>query len=158
MDRLRILSLEIQSMPKGMGQRFARLEENPRLSVCTLFTHDMPTLRQWWQEDAERRQAYCEALFGRRDMAQAELSGSMAEEIIRRHLSSPSMLCLLSLQDWLATDEALRRPNAAEERINEPANSRHYWRYRMHLTLETLASHTDFSERLRGIIVQSGRG
>ncbi|MBQ4002628.1 MAG: 4-alpha-glucanotransferase [Bacteroidaceae bacterium] len=158
MDRLRILSLEIQSMPKGMGQRFARLEENPRLSVCTLFTHDMPTLRQWWQEDAERRQAYCEALFGRRDMAQAELSGAMAEEIIRRHLSSPSMLCLLSLQDWLATDEALRRPNAAEERINEPANSRHYWRYRMHLTLETLVSHTDFSERLRGIIVQSGRG
>lgn len=156
MDRLRILSLEIQSMPKGLGQRFARLEENPRLSVCTLFTHDMPTLRQWWEEDATRRSEYCDALFGRRDVSE-KLSGALAEEIIRRQLASPSMLCLLSLQDWLATDEELRRPNAAEERINEPANSRHYWRYRMHLTLETLTAHADFAERLRGMITQSGR-
>ena len=48
MKQLRILSLEIQSMPKDPQVRFGVLTANPYRSVCTISSHDMPTLRQWW--------------------------------------------------------------------------------------------------------------
>ena len=67
------------------------------------------------------------------------------------------MLCLLSLQDWLSIDEHLRLPDQNAERINIPANPRHYWRYRMHLTIEQLLAEDDFNENVRTLIVQSGR-
>jgi len=35
-------------------------------------------------------------------------------------------------------DAALRRPDFGAERINVPAIPNYYWRYRMHLPLETL--------------------
>jgi 4-alpha-glucanotransferase len=67
------------------------------------------------------------------------------------------MLCLLSLQDWLSIDERLRLPDANAERINIPANPRHYWRYRMHLTIEQLLKEDDFNETVKTLITQSGR-
>jgi 4-alpha-glucanotransferase len=67
------------------------------------------------------------------------------------------MLCILSLQDWLGVDEQLRYPDAAAERINVPANPRHYWRYRMHLTLESLMQQSAFNTRLRRLIDETGR-
>ena len=67
------------------------------------------------------------------------------------------MLCLLSLQDWLAIDEKLRLPDQNAERINIPANPRHYWRYRMHLTLEQLLAADEFNNEIATLIQQSGR-
>ncbi|MBR4758210.1 MAG: 4-alpha-glucanotransferase, partial [Bacteroidaceae bacterium] len=81
----------------------------------------------------------------------------IAEEIVSRHLESPSMLCLLSLQDWLAIDEKVRYPNPEAERINVPANPRHYWRYRMHLTIEQLMANTALNEKIRGLVKSYGR-
>ena len=67
------------------------------------------------------------------------------------------MLCLLSLQDWLSIDEHLRLPDQNAERINIPANPRHYWRYRMHLTIEQLMKEDGFNETIKTLIIQSGR-
>ena len=67
------------------------------------------------------------------------------------------MLCLLSLQDWLSMDERLRLPDQNAERINIPANPRHYWRYRMHLTIEQLMAADSFNDELRTLIAHSGR-
>ena len=67
------------------------------------------------------------------------------------------MLCLLSLQDWLSTDERLRLPDADKERINIPANPRHYWRYRMHLTIEQLMRADDLNSDIINMVKQSGR-
>ena len=67
------------------------------------------------------------------------------------------MLCLISLQDWLSMDDELRNPNPEEERINVPANPKNYWRYRMHLPISALKDATSFNERLRTLIVRSGR-
>ena len=158
MNELRILSLEIQSMPKESKYRFGRLSHNPYRSVCTISTHDMPTLRQWWDEDLERTQDYYGAsTLHRSGDAPHPLPGWLAKDIVSRHLTSPSMLCLLSLQDWLSIDEKLRLPDANAERINIPANPRHYWRYRMHLTIEQLLAADEFNAELRELIVQSGR-
>ncbi|MBQ3753784.1 MAG: 4-alpha-glucanotransferase [Prevotella sp.] len=158
MNELRILSLEIQSMPKESKYRFGRLSHNPYRSVCTISTHDMPTLRQWWDEDPERTQDYFGAsTLHRSGEAPHPLPGWLAKDIISRHLTSPSMLCLLSLQDWLSIDEKLRLPDANAERINIPANPRHYWRYRMHLTIEQLLQADELNYEIQTLIVQSGR-
>ena len=158
MNELRILSLEIQSMPKESKYRFGRLSHNPYRSVCTISTHDMPTLRQWWDEDPERTQDYFGAsTLHRSGEAPHPLPGWLAKDIISRHLTSPSMLCLLSLQDWLSIDEQLRLPDANAERINIPANPRHYWRYRMHLTIEQLLQADELNYEIQTLIVQSGR-
>jgi 4-alpha-glucanotransferase len=157
MNELRILSLEIQSMPKDPELRFGKLSRNPYRSVDTISTHDMATLRQWWDEDEERTQDYFSTMLHRGGAAPHPLPAWLAKDIVSRHLTCPSMLCLLSLQDWLAIDEKLRLPDANAERINIPANPRHYWRYRMHLTIEELLKADNFNETIRTLITQSGR-
>ena len=157
MNELRILSLEIQSMPKDDKVRFGHLSRNPYRSVCTISTHDMATLRQWWDEDEERTQNYFNTMLYRGGAAPHPLPGWLAKDIVSRHLTSPSMLCLLSLQDWLAIDEKLRLPDQNAERINIPANPRHYWRYRMHLTIEQLMQENNFNNEISTLITQSGR-
>ena len=157
MNELRILSLEIQSMPKDPSVRFGRLDRNPYRSVATISTHDMSTLRQWWDEDMERSQTYFNQELHHEGPAPHPLPGWLAKEIVARHLWSPSMLCLLSLQDWLSIDEQLRLPDADAERINIPANPRHYWRYRMHLTIEQLMQAETFNREVSLLVNQSGR-
>ena len=157
MNELRILSLEIQSMPKDPAVEFGHLSRNPYRSVCTISTHDMATLRQWWDEDWERTQKYYNTMLYRSDAAPHPLPGWLAKDIVSRHLTSPSMLCLLSLQDWLSIDEQLRLPDQNAERINIPANPRHYWRYRMHLTIEQLLAADGFNAQLQELITNSGR-
>lgn len=157
MDELKILSLELQSMPKDPSVKFGHLSRNPYRSVCTISSHDMPTLRMWWDENIQRTQEYYNTMLYRQGPAPHPLPGWLASDIISRHLTSPSMLCILSIQDWLATDEALRLPDADAERINIPANSKHYWRYRMHLNIEDLAADKRFVQSITEMISQSGR-
>lgn len=157
MDELKILSLELQSMPKDPSVKFGYLSRNPYRSVCTISSHDMPTLRMWWDENIQRTQEYYNAMLYRQGPAPHPLPGWLASDIISRHLTSPSMLCILSIQDWLATDEALRLPDADAERINIPANPKHYWRYRMHLNIEDLAADKRFVQNITEMISQSGR-
>lgn len=157
MDELKILSLELQSMPKDPSVKFGHLSRNPYRSVCTISSHDMPTLRMWWDENIQRTQEYYNTMLYRQGSAPHPLPGWLASDIISRHLTSPSMLCILSIQDWLATDEALRLPDANAERINIPANPKHYWRYRMHLNIEDLAADKRFVQSITEMISQSGR-
>ncbi len=157
-NELRILSLEIQSMPKDPHVRFGHLSRNPYRSVCTFSTHDMATLRQWWDENYERTQDYYNSMLYREGPAPHPLPDWLGRDIISRQLTSPSMLCVLSIQDWLAMDERLRLADADAERINIPANPRHYWRYRMHLNIEDLAADKAFMHNIKELLYQSGRG
>ena len=157
MDELKMLGLELQSMPKDPSVKFGHLSRNPYRSVCTISSHDMPTLRMWWDENIQRTQEYYNTMLYRQGPAPHPLPGWLASDIISRHLTSPSMLCILSIQDWLATDEVLRLPDADAERINIPANPKHYWRYRMHLNIEDLAADKRFVQSITEMISQSGR-
>lgn len=157
MNDLRILSLEIQRMPKNPAYEFGHLNEYPYRSVCTISTHDMSTLRGWWEEDYQQTQRYYNHILGHYGAAPAVATPELCEEVVRNHLYSNSMLCVLSLQDWLSTDEKWRNPNVQEERINVPANPRHYWRYRMHLTLEQLMKAESLNEKIKTMLKQTGR-
>lgn len=152
MDQLRILSLELQQMPKDPKVKFGILSRNPYRSVCTLSTHDMPTLRQWWDEDYECTQVYYSSMLYRGGAAPHPLPGWLARDIIANQLTCPSMLCILSLQDWFALDEKLRLPDADAERINIPANPRHYWRYRMHIDIEDLIADKEYNDAIKELV------
>ena len=157
LDHLRILTLEMQSMPKLAGQEFAHLEGNPVRSVATISTHDMPPLRLWWQENPERAQHYYATMLQKQGRAPEQLPCHLAEEIIARHLYCPSMLCILSLQDWLAMDATLRAKNPRDERINTPSDPYNRWEWRMHLTIEQLMEATQYNNKVHAMVTRSRR-
>ena len=157
LDALRILTLEIQSLPKQDGFEFAHLDANPYRSVATISTHDMAPLRLWWEDNVERTQRYYVTMLQKEGRAPHHLPAHMAEEIIARHLYCPSMLCILQLQDWLAMDAELRRKQPYEERINVPSDPYNHWQYRMHLTLEQLIAETRYNAKVRTMVQRSRR-
>ena len=157
LDHLRILTLEIQSLPKQSGFEFTHLDGNPYRSVATISTHDMSPLRLWWEESPERTQRYYVSMLQKQGRAPEHLPAHLAEEIIARHLYCPSMLCILSLQDWLAMDSELRSKNPREERVNVPSDPYNRWKYRMHLTIEDLLAATKYNNKVRTMITRSKR-
>ncbi len=157
MRQLGILSLEIQSMPKEMGVQFGNPAHNPVLSVCTISSHDTPTFRGWWEEEHDMAQSYYNNVLRMKGTAPEKAPGWLVERVIRDHLASPSAFCVLTLQDWLGMDDSLRNPDARSERINIPANPRHYWRWRMHLNIEDLLDADSFNEHIRCLVDESER-
>ena len=157
LDQLRILTLEIQSMPKQSGFEFAHLEGNPYRSVATISTHDMSPLRLWWSKSLERTQRYYVSMLQKQGRAPEQLPAHLAEEIIARHLYCPSMLCMLSLQDWLAMDGELRGKNPRDERINVPSDPFNHWKYRMHLTIDDLLKADKYNNKVKTMIQRSKR-
>jgi 4-alpha-glucanotransferase len=157
MRQLGLLSLEIQRMPKDAGKEFFHPNDAPYLSVVTPSTHDMSTIRGWWGEDKERIQRFYNHELGQWGNAPAQCEAWINKAIVIQHLYSPAMWSVFQLQDLLGMDELLRRQNADEERINIPANPKHYWQYRMHISLENLLEAEGYNGELREYIVGSGR-
>lgn len=156
MKELGILSLEIQRMPKTHEVEFFNPENAPYMSVVSPSTHDMPTLRGWWEEDSQTAARFAWQMLGVAFPA-LELSGEMATRMIWQHLQSPAMWAVFPLQDLLAMDESIRHPDPEAERINVPAIMPFYWRYRMHLRLDELATADGFNKNLTRLIQSAGR-
>jgi len=157
MQKLRILSLEIERMPKESNSEFIDLNHLPYLSVCSTSTHDMPTLRMVWKEDREKTQRYCNEILKRKGEATQDCTPDICEQIISNHLHARSMLVIIPLQDWLSMDENIRIKDENSERINVPANPQHYWKYRMHFNLETLLNAGNLNEKITCLIKQTQR-
>lgn len=157
MNDLKILSLEIQRMPKNPNHEFGDTWNYPYYSVCTTSTHDMPGIRGWWEADRSVTQKYYNNVLHESGEAPQFAEPWICSKIVTLNLQSPSMLCILPLQDWLSTDGSIRRENPADEQINEPANPRHYWRYRMHLDMDELMANATFNDAMKDMINESGR-
>lgn len=157
MRRLQILSLEIQRMPKDPNSEFGNTWHYPYYSVCTTSTHDMAGIRGWWEGDPEAAQKFYNNVLHEGGEAPYFAEPWICDKIVDLHLKSPSMLCILPLQDWLSTDGSIRRQNPGEEQINVPANPKHYWKYRMHLTVEQLMNLESFNAAMTRNISESGR-
>ena len=159
MSELGILSLEIQRMPKDVHVDFGDPSQYPYMCVCATGTHDTSPLRAWWEEDRELTQKFYNEMMHCGGQAPYFCEPWAAEIIVKDHLASPAMFCILPLQDYLAIDGGVRyQGDPADERINVPAIARHYWRYRMHCTIESLISDEGFSSHLRNLIAGTGRG
>ena len=158
MEDLNILSLEIQRMPKDPADAFAHPDRYPYWCVCATGTHDTSPLRAWWEEDRALTQRYYNEMLGCEGDAPYFCEPWVADLILAQHMKSPAMLAILPLQDYLATDGDIRyQGNPADERINIPAIPRHYWRYRMHCTLESLIANDKFNGHIRTLVEAAAR-
>ncbi|HWJ90597.1 MAG TPA: 4-alpha-glucanotransferase [Flavisolibacter sp.] len=157
MKQLGILSLEIQRMPKNPLTEFFHPKDAPYLSVITPSSHDMSTVRGWWEENREKTQRFFNTVLSEPGNAPYFCEPWVNRAIVLQHLYSPAMWSIFQMQDILGMSETLRRENPAEERINNPANPNHYWNYRIHLNLEQLLKEKEFNKELRDYITNSGR-
>jgi 4-alpha-glucanotransferase len=158
MEELCILGLRIQRMCGGADGEYGLPSEYPYLSVSTTSSHDMSTLRGWWEEDRERMAGYYHTVLGRDGEPPCSCEPSLCEEIIRQNLESPSMWAVFPIQDILALSGELRRPgDPGEERINNPADPYQVWSFRLHISTEQLLKEETFSAALRRLVDDSGR-
>jgi 4-alpha-glucanotransferase len=157
MKQTGILSLEIQRMPKDPSMNFFHPKTALYLSVVTPSTHDMSTVREWWQENIELTQSFYNYILGHYGKAPDECDPTLSKEIILQHLYSPAMWSIFQIQDLLGMSENLRRENPYEERINQPSDPNHLWKYRMHINLESLIKEKTFNDELKVLITDSGR-
>ena len=117
----------------------------------------MSTIRGWWEEDRGKTQQFYNNELGQWGEAPLFCEPWINRAIILQHLHSPAQWCIFQLQDIMGMSEHFRRENPHDERINIPANPQHYWRYRMHLTLEELIGEKEFNTGFRENIKASGR-
>lgn len=157
LSKLEILTLEIQRMPKQYGIPLANTKQYPYLSVCSIDTHDMAPLRLWWKENQAAAQYIWKSILGQETQAPPQINPQIAKAIICDHLNSPSMLCIISMQDYLALFSKLRTISPEEEQINIPANPHHYWRYRMPVNIEELENAPFYASIIASLIIQSNR-
>ena len=128
MDREKILSLKMRGMEQEGEWKY--------LSVCATSSHDMETLRMQCAEDPKPWEV---------------------RRMLWDFLDSPSMLAIFPLQDWVAMDPQLRRPDRMAERINEPANPHHHWRFRIHFDLHELLKASELNVAVEGMVKDSRR-
>ena len=152
-----MLALQVQRMPKKSYQQFSHPNDAPYLSVVTPSTHDMSTIRQWWEEDVQLTQRFYNDLLLHTGKAPQFCEPEICKEIIHQHLMSPAMWSVFLLQDLMSIDDKIRRVNPNEERINYPADPNHFWNYRMHVTLESLNEQKSFNETILHLISDTQR-
>ncbi len=157
MKNLGILSLEIQRMPKSSNSEFFHPKDAPYLSVVTPSTHDMSTIRGWWEEDRQKTQFFFNSILSEKGKAPIYCEPWINKKIINQHIASPAMWCIFQMQDLFGISEKLRRKDPSDERINIPANPKHYWQYRMHLNLEDLNKEDEFNNEILSCIKHNGR-
>ncbi|MFK7906688.1 MAG: 4-alpha-glucanotransferase [Chitinophagales bacterium] len=160
MKDLDMLTLEIQSMPKKT-QDFLQAEHVPYYSVCSPSTHDSAPIRLWWTEELKKKPGYIQRFYNHElkhdGLPPAVCSAEILQQVVQQHLDFESMWAVFPMSDLLGMSETLSHPNPQKERINEPDKIPHYWRYRMHLTMETLMENEAFAEQLKEMIEKSGR-
>jgi 4-alpha-glucanotransferase len=157
LHKLQILSLEIQRMPKNPKVKFGHPADAPYQSVITTSTHDMSTLRAWWEEDREKTQQYFHRILHHVGIPPHFAEPWICREIISQHMHSPAMWAIFPFQDLLAMDGELRWDEIHHERINVPSNPINHWKYRMNLSLEQLIETKSFSTMLKEMIEHAHR-
>lgn len=154
---LQMLALEVQRMPKRANEKYSDPMKAAYLSVVTPSTHDMPTIREWWEEEKNSIQEFYNQQLENYGDAPFYAEPWVCREILQQHLNSPAMWAVFLLQDLLSMDDSVRKADPRTERINNPADPDHYWNYRMHISLEELLQQAGFIVTLKNMIASSYR-
>lgn len=157
MNELAILSLEIQRMSKNPKKKFGHPADAPYLSVCTTSTHDMSTIRGWWEENRDAIQEFFNTELGNPGEAPVFAEPWVCEQIINQHIHSPAMWTTIPIQDLIAINGDFRWNETQQEQINEPSNVRHKWRFRMKQSIDDIKNAAEFNAQLKALIKHAGR-
>ncbi|KAF7803970.1 4-alpha-glucanotransferase DPE2 isoform X1 [Senna tora] len=157
MQELGLVGLRIQRMPSEADLEFGIPSQYSYMTVCAPSCHDCSTLRAWWEEDEDRRLRFFKTVMESDMLPPDRCTPDVAYYIIRQHLESPSMWAIFPLQDLLALKEEYTTRPAPEETINDPTNPKHYWRYRVHVSVESLMKDNELTSLIKDIVRGSGR-
>ncbi len=157
LNDMQMLALEVQRMPKKVNEMFSNPGTSPYLSVVTPATHDMASIREWWEEDFDNSMQFFHKQLGQHGDAPAVAEPWVCKEVISQHIHSSAMWAVFLLQDLLSIDEEMRIDDPKKERINNPADPNHYWNYRMYKSLEQVKMQRGFIQHLKQMIEKSGR-
>ena len=142
--QLSILSLEIERLSKDPSQPFTDVSKIPYFSICTSGTHDMPTLNGWWQEEKELRQTFYEQHLHLKNDCPQTINPDLARLILERLVHSNAVLTIIPIQDWLALTADYC--NQKDDRINNPANPKQVWNYKIPCSMEELLADKDLTQ------------
>jgi len=160
LEGLVIMGLKIQRMP-APGEadgKFGHPDRYPYLSVATPSCHDMSTVAGWWESmDQGARQEFWNHMLQRDGGAPGQISTDISDMLFKQHLWSPACWTIFPIQDVLALDDKLKAPNPKADQINVPANPKHYWRWRLNVSLEDLMKREDFSAMIKRLLTDCGR-
>lgn len=158
MQRMQILSLELQRMPKESWQRFGSPAYYPYLSVCATSSHDISPIRGWWEEDRKGVEWFYRNIMRRSDAVPQVAGGDIVTDIVCQHLNSPSMLCINPIQDYAGMLDDVPHLLPFEERINVPSNADHRWCYRVPFCVDDLTSkYAHLGHKVAACVDASGR-
>ncbi|KAL3639655.1 4-alpha-glucanotransferase dpe2 [Castilleja foliolosa] len=157
MQELGLIGLRIQRMPNETDLEFGIPSQYSYMTVCAPSCHDCSTLRAWWEEDEERRRRFFKAIVGSDLLPPDQCTPEIAHFVLRQHVEAPSMWSIFPLQDLLALKEEYTTRPAVEETINDPTNPKHYWRFRAHVTIESLLKDKELTSVIKSLVHSSGR-
>ncbi|KAL6896549.1 hypothetical protein ACP4OV_007121 [Aristida adscensionis] len=157
MQELGLIGLRIQRMPSEPNLEFGIPSQYSYMTVCAPSCHDCSTLRAWWEEDGGRRSRFYKAVVGSDEEPPSRCTPEVVHFIVQQHFDAPSMWAIFPLQDLLALKDKYTKRPAPEETINDPTNPRHYWRFRVHVTLESLLDDKDIQATIKDLVTSSGR-
>jgi 4-alpha-glucanotransferase len=135
------------------GGVFRDPRDYPSLSVATAGTHDLSTLRAWWEDECDaacRRALAAVPVFASLAQSDGSFNDEAHRAILEGLYAAGSDLVMLPFQDAYA----------GRERINVPATvGAANWGYRIPWTIEALrgAAGTALRDRLRALALRSGR-
>eukprot|EP00792_Barthelona_sp_PAP020_P008355 TRINITY_DN3214_c0_g1_i1.p1 TRINITY_DN3214_c0_g1~~TRINITY_DN3214_c0_g1_i1.p1 ORF type:complete len:970 (+),score=291.11 TRINITY_DN3214_c0_g1_i1:337-2910(+) len=175
MNEFDMLGLRVQRFPPPFMEEAGLVNPNIKAShpddyewmtVSTSGTHDMPTLRGWFTEKnltpKEHRQRdlfYCDLCgFKKMPAKNDQEIKQLTERVLDMHLFGPSMWTIFPLQDLLYLNNDTRfNGEPEEEMINIPAIQKHYWKYRLHISIEDLEKNHALVNKIRSKVEASGR-
>ncbi len=158
MQRLQILSLEQQRMPKQYWERFGNTATYPYLSVCATSSHDISSIRGWWEEEPQNAEWYYRNMLGRTDDMPRVATADVVSMVVEQHLNAPSMLCINPIQDYAGMVDNMPHLLPFEERINVPSNQNQMWRYRVPFYVDDLIEkYPTLHQTVSHYVVKSGR-
>lgn len=122
-------------------------------------------------EKAKRRQNALQVLFDIQNFLFIQLrlrdceedsSIAFSKSIRSCNFSDSGQIVVLTkktfFQDLFAMSEKYNDRPPEEESINDPTNPRHYWRYRMHVNLETLLEDEELANEIDTLLKSGSRG
>lgn len=132
------------------GEAFIPYQDYEPISMTSVSTHDLDTVRLWWQNRPKEAKAYA-AFKGW--AFQEDLSPDHQLEILHDNHHSGSLFHINLLQEYLALIPELTWENPEDERINYPGTLKTCnWKYRYKYPLEILTSHATFNDRMKQVL------
>jgi 4-alpha-glucanotransferase len=154
-NRCMIIGEDLGTVPEGFRERmgdarvfgcrvlYFNLYDNPRETVASTGTHDLPTLPAYWRDaDEETRQRLRNA-FGSAGIDLADGLTALLVAAYRYLARSQSRLVLLQLEDGVGSYEQVNVPGTVDQEPN--------WQRKLAVSLEMLAEHPIFTAIVRAL-------